>query len=251
VRLSPRALPLSFRGQLFDIKLVQFSLDVEEARRFLPKGFEPLTLRGRAIVSLANVQLQRMRLTWMPRALGFNYRHVAFRFLIEGGVSEAPGIFFVRSFTDRPLLARAADWLTYYRVVPARIENTPDGMTLRQGGRCVSYRLASGASEPHLHGPSIETWSEATGIVQPLDHAYGVTPRGRVIITRVLRPGWPIRPMEVVEFSTTFFETAKLECGFRIDQPVPYVWQAPRDVIAPKRTTGTEGIATDAACSAV
>jgi hypothetical protein len=254
MKLSPRALPLSFRGTLFDIKLVQFSLDVEEARRFLPQGFEPLILRGRAIVSLANVQLERMRLTWMPRALGFNYRHVAFRFLIDetrfGGISAGPGIFFVRSFTDRPLLARAADWLTYYRVARARIESTPDGMMLEQGGQRVSYRLASEASEPHLHGPSIETWSEAAGIVQPLDHAYGVTPPGRTVITRVLRPGWPIRPMEVVEFSTTFFETARLECGFRIDQPVPYVWQAPRDAITAMPSAGSEGMAADAACSA-
>ncbi len=231
---APRNLPLSFCGSLFNIKLVQFSLAVEEARHHLPDGFDPVVRRGRAIVSLANVQLERMRLTWMPRWLGFNYRHVAFRFLVDAsgaiGSATEPGIFFVRTFTDRAWLARAADWLTYYRVTPARIHTTADSMLLEQGNRRIAYHLASADTEPRLHGPAIETWPEATSLVQPLDHAYGVTPRGQTVMTHVQRPGWPIRPMEVVGFSTNFFETAQLECGFRIDQHVPYVWQAPREL---------------------
>jgi hypothetical protein len=245
MRAALRRLPLSFQGTLHHIKLVQFSLDVDEARRYLPDGFEPLVRGRRAIVSLANVQLERMRLTWMPRRLGFNYRHVAFRFLVDvqhvGSDGTGPGIFFVKSFTDRPLLARAADWLTYYRVAPARIDSTATGMALEQNGRRISYQVAGESVEPHLHGPALQTWAEATGVVRPLDHAYGVTPEGRVVITRVIRPGWPIRPMEVVEFSTTFFESARLECGFRIDEPVPYIWQAPVEVELERPAVGAAG----------
>jgi len=230
-----RSLPLSFQGELFNIKLVQFSLDVAEARRHLPRGFAPLTRNGRAIVSLANVELHRMRLTWMPRPLGFNYRHVAFRFLVEDKSidpsSGGPAIFFVKSFTDRPLLARAADWLTYYRVAPARIETTPGGMLLEQGGKRIAYTLAEDRS-PRLHGGALSDWDEAAALLRALDHAYGVTPTGQVVVTRVLRRAWPVEPIEAVEFSTTFFETAQLECAFRIQEPVPYIWQAPVRVAA-------------------
>ena len=234
MRFALRALPLSFQGELFNVKLIQFSLDVAEAMEYLPAGFTPLTVRGRAIVSLANVQLHRMRLTWMPQPLGFNYRHVAFRFLIDdtqfNPKSPGPAIFFVKTFTDRPLLARAADWLTYYRVTPARITTTPSGMLLEQGINQIAYTLAEGPADPKLHGPAFSDWDQATAIVKPLDHAYGITPRGRVVITRVLRPGWPVQPMEVVDFSTTFFKTAQLECGFRIQERVPYIWKAPVNV---------------------
>src|SRR5262249_57206334 len=113
---------------------------------------------GRALVSLVNVLLSRMRPSFLPGLFGFSYRHVAFRLLVDDPASPPPdpeaagrGIFFVRSFTDRPLLAHAGSLLTYYRLTPAEMAVDPRGLAVRAGGRRLSYRkavLASAAPSP-------------------------------------------------------------------------------------------------------
>jgi uncharacterized protein YqjF (DUF2071 family) len=231
-----KTLPLAYRGELHDVELVQFSLDPEEAARALPAPLVPGLIAGRALVSLVHVHLRRMRPAFLPSLVSFSYRHVAFRLLLDDRgldphdphppTPAGRGIFFVRSFTDRPLLAHAGNLLTHYRLAPAEMEVDPRGLAVREGGRRLSYRkavLGAEALSPGLFGG----WAEARAVVGAIDRAYAVDPEGAVWQTRILRPDWPLEPLPLAGFATDFFESARLECAFRVASVIPYHWLAP------------------------
>lgn len=228
-----RRLPLAMRGWLHGVELVQFSLDAAEARAALPPALEPRLFGGRALVSLVNVDLRAMRPRGTPRALAFRYRHVAFRVLVEDGWAHADGrprgVFFAGSFCDRPLLARLANELSDYRLAPAAIEAGPAGLAVRGAAERLSYALDPGAA-PRLRGPLFSDWEAARAAVGSLDRAYAADARGELRVTRILRRSWPLEPLAVRSLATDRFETARLECAFRVPEPVEYTWLPARRV---------------------
>ena len=224
-----KTLPLSYVGQLHDVELVQFSLDPEEVAPHLPSRLALRTVGGRAMVSLVNVRLRGMRPSFAPPLLTFSYRHVAFRLLVDDRELDparaAHGIFFLRSFTDRAILARAGNLLTHYRLHPAEVQSGETGLTVREKGKYLSYGKGE-ARSPGIFG----SWDEARAVLQSLDRAYAVDPRERIWRTRILRPDWPLEPLPVASFATDFFATARLECAFRVPEVIPYRWLAPARV---------------------
>lgn len=229
-----RTLPLRFQGELHDIELVQFSLDPDEARRHLPEPLAPRIQDGRALVSLVNVRLVGMRPRWVPRRLTFGFRHVALRMMIDDrpftGMGEERGLFFVRSFTEHPFIAFGADWLSHYRLTRADVHATGGGWEICQEDKVVRYRLSEPGGRPE--GPLFTDWARAEVPVASLDRAYAVDRRGDVWRTVIRRPDWPLVPMGVQDFRVDFFDSARLECGFRVAVPVPYVWEAPERIAA-------------------
>lgn len=225
-----KTLPVSYVGQLHDVELVQFSLDPEEVAPQLPGRLSLRTVGGRAMVSLVNVRLRGMRPSFAPPPFAFSYRHVAFRLLVDDRELDpartAHGIFFLRSFTDRPLLARAGNLLTHYRLHPAEVRAGEAGLTVRERGRSLSYERGGRPGDPGVFG----SWEEARTVLQSLDRAYAVDPRGRIWRTRILRPDWPLEPLPVSSLATDFFATARLECAFRVPEVIPYRWLAPARV---------------------
>ena len=227
-----RTLPLTFHGELHDVELVQFSLDPDEARAHLPEPLAPRIVAGRACVSLVNVRLEGMRPLGVPRCLTFGFRHVAFRMLVDDAQhnedSSAHGIFFARSFTEKPLVAWGADWLSHYRLTRARIQRVGEGdptWEIRQPQGCIRYRLEEPAAHPV--GAQFADWEEARRVVTSIDRAYAVDGRGRLWRTLIHRPGWPTAAADVSDFHVDFFESARLEGGFRVTAPVPYRWSPP------------------------
>jgi hypothetical protein len=227
-----KTLPIEYAGSLHDVELVQFSLDPGEAARELPPGLAPRLVNGRAVVSTVHVRLAGMHPIFMPPPFRFGYRHIALRLLVDDGPlngdGTARGIFFVRSFTDRPLLARAGSLLTHYRLSPARIRVEDGEVAVRQEGRHIAWtrRASDEPGSPGLFG----SWEEARSVLCSLDRAYAVDPRGRTWRTRILRPDWPIEPLGLAGFSTDFFATARFECAFQVRETIPYRWLPPARV---------------------
>jgi hypothetical protein len=55
--------------------------------------------------------------------------------------------------------------------------------------------------------------------------------RGGVIYkTQIARERWPLRPVNCGSFRTNFFQTARLEGAFVVDEPIPYQWLPPQRV---------------------
>lgn len=226
---SKSRLPFAFQGELHDIHLVNFSVDpLDLLARFgpLPKPLKPRLVNGRALISMVDVQLRNMRATsrWIP--FRFHYQHVAFRLLVEdSGYTDDParnGIYFLKSFTNRPMIETGGNLLTHFNFQTAHIQNFASGLRLDTDDNFVAYDIDGPIDQAHLP-------TAITDTVARIDRAYAVE-SAALWETRILRDAWPLQAMHCNHFATNFFSSARLEAVHKVVSPIDYTWLAPRKI---------------------
>ncbi len=217
-----KRLPIHYKGELHDVRLVNFSVSIEEVAGMVPAGIKVRDFNGRAMISMVDVKLSDMRPVPYPFP-GFSYRHVAFRLLVDdsqynGG--SAKGIFFLRSFTDKPLIVLGGRLMTDYNLERAMISEIDDEVTITQGANRVRYSLdgASTLMNEMLHDT-----------IGALDRAYAVL-GDSIRVTQIQRERWPIQLVDCNVFENTFFKTARFEGAFRVPETIYYHWLPPKVV---------------------
>lgn len=214
-------LPIEYKGELHEIHLINFTVDPAEVLPYLPKPLKPRLFNGRAMISMVDVSLRKMHPKFLPGALSFNYQHVAFRLLVEDNEynedGENKGIYFFRSFTDKPLIVTGGKLTTNYNLEQAGLRNLPRGLEVRQGGDIVRYNLLGPAPNP-------QKFKDLEQVVGAIDRAYTADEDGKVYKTQIMREKWPLVPMATEKFECTFFKTAKLVGVFKVPEVIHYRW---------------------------
>jgi hypothetical protein len=223
-----KKIPIRYTGELHDVRLVNFSVDMKEITGKVPAAIKVRDFGGRALISMVDVKLKNMHPDFTPVFFNFNYRHIAFRLLIEDGMYNSgihKGIFFFRSFSDNPFIAWGGKLFTDYNLELATIEERNEQVTISQGGQYVKYRIGNdpGGSTNTQTGELQET-------VGALDRAYSLL-NGTIRVTRIQRERWPIQPVICDGFENTFFSTAKLEAAFRVFETIYYEWLPPEALV--------------------
>lgn len=224
-----KKLPISYTGQLNQVRLINFSVDKEEAEAWLPWKIVPRTFNGRAIISMVDVQLEHMRPSFAPDIFEFNYRHIGFRLLVEDAhwrlhqrgeldATHNKGIYFIRSFTDKALIAQGGKLMTDYNLEMANIVASDRAVTLRQGEQFLHYALDE--QQPTQKEDLKQT-------IGAIDRAYSVL-GGQIRMVQIQREKWPIEWVNCSYFETNFFKTARLEGAFQVKVPIDYVWTPPQ-----------------------
>jgi len=221
-----KKIPIRYKGELHDVRLVNFSVAMEEVINSVPRNIKVRDFNGRALISMVDVQLKNMHPVFLPSFCHFNYRHVAFRLLVDDSTYNEglnKGIFFYRSFTNNPLIVAGGKLLTDYNLERASIQDNNGEVIISQGRHHVKYCI----------GGSIEASNnekdELKKTVGALDRAYSVL--GKTIrVTEIQREQWPIQSVACSGFENTFFKTAKLEGAFRVFETIYYQWLPPKDL---------------------
>ncbi len=219
-----KRIPIHYQGQLYDVRLVNFSIDARELQGRIPSQIQLRDFAGRAMISMVDVKLRNMRPTFLPAGLYFNYRHVAFRVLVDDGRYNdgvQKGIFFYRSFTDKYFAVIGGKLLTDYNLEGATINEDGDDVGIFQGADYIRYRIG--------REPMVDADEALKSIVGSVDRAYSVL--GKTLrVTQIQRQQWPIRQVRCSGFENTFFKTAKLEGAFRVFETIHYDWMPPKPV---------------------
>lgn len=218
---------LPFTGSLHEVHLVNFSIAPGEIVNRLPAPLRPRLIDGRAMISMVDVHLRNMRpgSRWLP--FRFDYQHVAFRLLVHDEAwtedGQAHGIYFLDSFTARPLLGILGNLFTDYRFQSARIVDAPTGVNLSCDGKELSYCTAGREGQPS------DRLKELQGIVGGIDRAYAVHGND-LLMTRIMRERWPLQALHPVRFHMDFFTSARLEGIFKVTETIHYQWLRPEIV---------------------
>jgi uncharacterized protein YqjF (DUF2071 family) len=218
-----KRIPVHYKGELHDVRLINFSVALDEVRGKVPAHIKIRNFNGRAMISMVDVKLRKMRPAFMPAFLHFNYRHVAFRLLVEDSKYNSgtnKGIFFFRSFTDKTLIISAGKLLTDYNLESARIQEHSNEVLIAQGKKYVKYCLDDS---------SIPASDELKKTIGALDRAYSVL-GDTVRVTQIQREKWPIQPVNCTGFENTFFKSARLEGAFRVHETIYYDWLPPKAI---------------------
>ena len=169
---------------------------------------------------MVNVLLKSMRAKGLP--FNFTYRHVAYRLLVDDSAAREPfkGIFFLRSYTDRPWIARIGSVLTNYRLQKANMTKSEKEFHLTsQNGDTISYW--SYPDVPALGDPELLT------AVGRIDRAYSII-GNKPHVTRIQRDEWPLEWLSCGGLKLSLFPSAELMGGFQIKKPIQYTWLAPK-----------------------
>ena len=214
-----KKLPINYKGELYEVKLINFLVALEEVQPLVPKGLKVRDFDGQAIISIVNVKLKNMRPVFAPKPLSFDYQHVAFRLLVddrEYSDGQCKGIYFIKSFTDKAWVVSTGSLLTHYKLSLASIQDD-EQFVLKQNSHFIRYRLS---------GQPCALDEDLKAIIQPLDRAYAVDGKN-LLRTQIQREAWPIRPVHCTDFETNFFQTAKFLGAFEVQEVIDYEWLAP------------------------
>ena len=217
-----RRIPVKYTGELHEVKLLNFSVDIHEVAQMVPAAIKVRKFNGRAMISMVNVMLKNMHPSCLPRQLNFSYRHIAFRLLVddsEWSGGQCKGVYFLRSFTDKPSIVMGGNLFTDYKLENANITCVDDMLELRQDSRFLTYALEDAS-------PAMEQ-SELRTITGSLDRAYFVF-GNRLRVVQIQREKWPLEEVGCYHFQTNFFGTARLEAAFRVREAINYQWLPPK-----------------------
>ena len=219
-----KKLPIKYVGELHQVRLINFSVEKEEALPYLPQGLKVRDYHGRALISMVNVKLRNMRPDFLPKPLHFDYQHIGFRLLIDDAPysdGAAKGIYFLRSFTDKALMVQGGSWLTNYKLEKATIKSSGNNFELRQGSNYLKYALQD-KTPPHLN-------PELKEVVGALDRAYSYIDK-ELVRVQIMRERWPIEWVTCEGFDTNYFKTARFEGAFQVREVIHYQWLPPKPI---------------------
>lgn len=211
-----KQIPITYQGELHDVKLINFSVDLAEVLPLVPAGIKVRDFNGKAIISMVNVKLKQMRPTGLPKGFSFDYQHVAFRLLVDDSdlnEGKYKGIFFLKSFSNKPMVVWSGNLMTNYQLSHAQIQDDTE-FVLQQQDRFVNYRLTEEKAEES---------PELKAMIGALDRAYAIEGE-RLMKTQIQREEWPIEWVNCVGFETNFFQSAQFLGALRVKQVIDYQW---------------------------
>jgi hypothetical protein len=223
-----KKIPITYTGELHDVRLINFSVDINEVRPLVSAQIKVRDFNGRALFSMVDVKLRKMRPSFVPSFFSFEYRHVAFRLLVDDAhlnKGQARGIYFFKSFTDKFLIEKGGSLFTDYRLENASINEKSDLVEIESSGKYVKYSIGNEiiSEDSRL--------SELHQVVGALDRAYSMLGT-ELRFTQIQRERWPIQPVSCSAFENTFFKTARLEAAFRIFETIYYIWLPPKKILS-------------------
>jgi hypothetical protein len=221
-----KKIPITYTGELHDVRLINFSVDLNEVRPLVPASIKVRDFNGRALFSMVDVKLRNMKPSFVPSFFSFEYRHVAFRLLVDDAYlnkGQAKGIYFLQSFTDKFLIEKGGSLFTDYKLEKASIKDKGDMVEIESGGKYIKYIIGN---EVISEDPKL---SELHQVVGALDRAYSISGT-QLRFTRIQREKWPIQSVSCSSFENTFFKTARLEAAFRVFETIYYTWLPPKAI---------------------
>lgn len=105
--------PVPMRTVFRHCFLVNFALRPDVLASRLPHHVRPDVHDGWSYVSIVIAEMERMRPSFLPRALGITYCQVVYRAVVVCGRER--GVYFVRSDADNALMVLAGNALTFFR----------------------------------------------------------------------------------------------------------------------------------------
>jgi hypothetical protein len=201
------------RGLIRRRLLVNFRVDAEVMRQFLPAPFRPKLHRGYAIAGICLIRLEQIRPKWLPRFLGISSENAAHRIAVlwdDSVGGEREGVFIPRRDTG--------SWMNHLaggRFFPgehslAKFDVTDDRVGIemsvraRDGKMALKLRAREGDRLPETS--CFASLAETSSYFEGGSVGYSVTRDCcRLDGLQLKTDGWRVRPLAVDHVESTFF----------------------------------------------
>jgi uncharacterized protein YqjF (DUF2071 family) len=239
--------PFAVRTVFRRCLLANFAVDADAMRRVLPDHIEPDLHEGSAYLSVVVGQMEKMRPTFVPRALGITYNQIVYRVVVRCG--EERGVHFLRSDADNRVMCAFGNAMSFFRFHRSLIRFRDSGCRLDldvttssdlPGGIRATYHIndptrALPTSSAFADLPSAQRW------LVELFAAFDYTPdRREVDVVRIDRGDWDVRVVDDSRAEYDFLtsgpfgaDNVRLDSVFLVGD-VPYRWHRLEQVPIPQ-----------------
>lgn len=193
--------------------LVNFRVDEDVMKRFLPSPFRPKLHRGYAIAGICLIRLEQIRPGWLPDFCGISSENAAHRIAVlwdEPSGESREGVFIPRRDTSSMLNHFAGG-----RIFPgehhlADFTVTDDGsriaMSIHARDGLMSVKLRAVESNSLPESSCFESLAESSAYFEGGSVGYSVTRDCcRLDGIRLQTDGWQVRPLTVEHVESSFF----------------------------------------------
>ncbi len=193
--------------------LVNFRVDAEVMRRFLPAAFRPKLHRGYAIAGICLIRLEQIRPASLPRFCGISSENAAHRIAVlwdEPSGETREGVFIPRRDTG--------SWLNHFaggRIFPgehqladfAVTDNASRiSMNIRARDGRMSVQLRAFESESLPDTSCFKSLAESSAFFEGGSVGYSVTrDSSRLDGIRLQTDAWRVSPLAVEQVESSFF----------------------------------------------
>ncbi len=230
--------PLTVLGTITRCWLFTYGTSIEDARRLLPRGLEPITHNGRAFWNVVYSSIHNMRPPGVPAPLGVDYWHVGYRLYVSCPLANGEtveGLWFARSDCDNLFMSIAGNLLTDFNFHTAgiRINESNGAVDLRIDSREAPMRARLIDERPAAlpSGSAFASLDEAAAFLKYKPYDISIEPDGRANVVRIARDedAWRSRLVRVEEQRWAFFDdkSVRPEICYQVD-PIVYRWNRAR-----------------------
>ncbi len=241
----PHRLPFTMKTVFQDLVLLTFAVTPDGLAALLPPYIHPYVRGGWSYISIVVGNMRGMRPGGVPAFLATNYYQIVYRAVVrlrEKNGREHPGVFFLRSDSNDPVMSYFGNRLTEFRFhyfhtgAIALFQRGSDLLvsaeTKDKGGDLVAHARNLGSADllPPVEGFASVADEKAT-LVQ-LFHAYAFDPERELIYDLEIERGeWDLRRLDLRDcFSGYFMESpfdhmsARPAAHVYIDE-CSYIWK--------------------------
>lgn len=234
--MSGRRLPIAMKTVFQDLLLLTYAVEPDRLATLLPRPIHPYVRDGAAYVSIVVGNMRGMRPGSVPEFLGTNYYQIVYRAvvrLIGRDGREYPGVFFLRSDSNDPVMSYFGNRLTEFRFhyfqtgAVALFERSGELLvsvqTRDKAGDLVALLRNRGPADGLPPAPGFDDVVDEKATLVQLFHAYAHDPDlGMVYDLEIERGEWHLERLELLDgFSAFFTEAPFTSTGAR---PVSHVY---------------------------
>ena len=245
MNISVNRLPTSMKTVFQDLFLLTYAVPPSQPAELLPPFIHPYIHNDLSYISIVVGNMRGMRPSQLPEFLGTNYYQIVYRAIVcirsKKGI-ERPGVFFLRSDCNDPLMSYFGNRLTEFRfhffltgaiaLFQRKQALLISVETADKKGDLVVHLRNLGSAEHFPPTPGFASvLEEKTKLVQ-LFHAYAYDPEHELLYDLEIERGeWELQRLELLDqFSAFFMEhpfTANmaLPISHVYTQECSYIWK--------------------------
>lgn len=213
-------------GRLRDRLLVNYRVDPDVLRAWLPAPFVPQTVGGWGIAGLCIIRLDALRPRGLPRALGLRTANVAHRVAVSWPGGQ--GVYILRRDSDSRAIRWAGGRLFPGVHGPARLEiHEEEGRwRVEMDAPGARVRLEARLAEAPPSGSVFEEVDAASRFFQGGAMGYSPALRPGAVEGVELRPaGWNLRPLEIARLESEVYGRFSFDSAF-VMRDLEHEWRA-------------------------
>ena len=229
--------PFAVEAFFENATVLTFAVAKDQLKDMVPECLELDIFDGKwAFIAVAMVHTRDLRPKGFPRFLGNDFFLIGYRIFVRylnNGGKNLRGLYILKSETNKKKMELLGNMFTQYSYTTIDLrESTINGTSTIKSIRS-NFQVEIDPTEKEVHLPPnspFKDWKEARRFAGPLPFTFTYNPKKKtVLIIEGVRENWTPRPLKVVNYNFSFFNTINIKnivlANAFIIKNVPYSWK--------------------------